>query len=203
MATSWCVNFDADESVLDHGILESLWLMQYQYSHDGHTYQGGANQIAATSRNWNALREVKPGDWLVAYMRGSRFFAIGEVTEPRRRNRHRGQPPQEDTICRTKGEHRHRFLSGIVRYEDAPVFYEDFTDTWNRPVTNALSGQTEVWRYPQRIDVGEWCHVVPSGVKVEGLAEAVPFPRFRLAVFEIPEDFFDEVRARLKSGAGR
>jgi hypothetical protein len=61
MAAYWCVNFDAEEQVLGHGIEESLWLMQYQYSHDGYVYQGGENQIASTSKNWNALRAVSPG----------------------------------------------------------------------------------------------------------------------------------------------
>ncbi len=61
MADYWCVNFDGEagpngeqprEYVLLHGLEEQLWLMQYQYAHNGHTYQGGANQLAATTTNW-------------------------------------------------------------------------------------------------------------------------------------------------------
>ncbi len=201
MPTFWCVNFDIENCVLEHGLDESLWLMQYQYSHDGHTYQGEKGK-AATSRNWNTLRGINPGDWLVAYLPKNRFYAIGEVIEPRLRERHRGQSHQEDTIKRTVLEHKHRFLSGVIRYTDATVLYEDFTDPWNRIVTNSNSRQLEDWRYPQRVDVNDWKHVVRSGVEVEGLAKAVKFPLYRDAAFQIPETFFEKIRIKLQQSSG-
>jgi len=199
MPAFWCVHFDAEERVLEHGFQESLWLMQYQYSHGGHAYQGGRKQITAASKNWNALREIKPGDWLVAYLRSKRFFAIGKAIEPRSRERHHGQPHREDTVERTVKEHAHRFLSGVVRYADAPAFYEDFTDSWSRRVTNDFSHQPEVWRYPQRIDVDGWREVVRSGVEVKGLADAVPRPQIRLAAFQIPKPLFETIKLQLQA----
>jgi hypothetical protein len=121
MPAFWCVNLDSDDHVLAHGLEGSCWLMQYQYSHDGHAYQGGGNQIAATSRNRNVLKRIKRGDWLVAYQKRNQSFGIGTLTEPRPRNRHRGQPHHEDTIRRAVREYTHRFLSGVVRYTDAPA----------------------------------------------------------------------------------
>jgi hypothetical protein len=194
----WCVNFDVDDQVLDHGVSESLWLMQYQYSHGGHAYQGEKNQIATTSRTWNIVREIKPGDWLVAYLPNNMFFAVGRVIEPRFRERHTGQPQHQDTIDRTVHEHEHSYLNGVVRYTDASAFYEDFTDPWNRSVTNSSSQQPEAWRYPQRVDVQQWQFIVRSGVQMEGLAKSVPFPRYRDAAFQIPQPFFEQIKSQLQ-----
>jgi serine/threonine protein kinase len=44
--TYWCVNFDTEgDVILDHGLKEQLWLMQYQYSHGGHAYQGYPGRV--------------------------------------------------------------------------------------------------------------------------------------------------------------
>ena len=63
---------------------------------------------------------------------------------------------------------------------------------------NSCSEQREDWKYPQRIDVREWEDKC-AGVRVDGLAEAVAFPLYRLAVFEIPMSFFEIIRVRLQS----
>src|SRR5579885_1667211 len=139
MATYWCANFDGNVSVLRYGIAERLWLMQYQYSHNGHAFQGTPEQIASTSKNWNAAGEVKPGDWLVAYLPSNRFYAVGQVIKPRHRERHRGGARHRDTIARTIREHQHLFLNGVVHYTEASAFYEDFTDNWRRSTINYYS----------------------------------------------------------------
>ena len=74
-ARFWCVNFDAKE-VLQHGLRENFWAMQYQYSHGGHVYQGSAKQRGATTKNLRAAVEVKVGDWLVAYLKPKTFYAV-------------------------------------------------------------------------------------------------------------------------------
>ncbi len=143
---------------------------------------------------------VEEGDWLVAYLKPKTFYAVGQVIEPRKRARHRGQPVHEDSIERTVTEQIHRFRSGIVRYTpETMVFYEDFTDPWVLSGINSYSEQWEDWKCPQRIDVREWENLC-TGVKVDGLAEAVSFPLYRLAVFELPEPFFEIIRARLQAG---
>jgi hypothetical protein len=100
--------------------------------------------------------------------------------------------------CPVFGVHyTHRFLNGIVRYTETRVFYDDFTDPWVLSGINSYSEQHEDWKYPQRIDVREWEEKC-AGVQVDGLAEAVAFPLYRLAVFVIPKSFFEIIRARLQ-----
>src|SRR5262245_50993801 len=201
MPKRWCVNFDV-EPVLRHGLSEAMWLMQYQYAHGGYDYQGHQAQIASTSANLNILPGIEVGDWFAAYLPNSTFYALGEVIEPRDRPRHRGAARHTDTVERTVRQHSHRFLDGVVRYTDAPVIYEDFTDRWRCPAAQTTENQPSEWVYPQRIDVHEWKRVVPNGVQVGGLADAVAFPAYRRAAFEIPEEFFEAVAAELRN-AGR
>jgi hypothetical protein len=197
MARFWCVNFDAEE-VLQHGLTENFWAMQYQYSHGGHVYQGSPNQLHSTTKHLKAVVEVEAGDWLVAYLKPKTFYAVGEVIEPRQRAWQRGHQVHEDSIERTVTDQTHRFLDGIVRYTETRVYYDDFTDPWVLSGMNSYSEQREDWKYPQRIDVREWEDKC-AGVQVDGLAEAVAFPLYRLAVFEIPNSFFEIIRARLLS----
>lgn len=200
MARYWCMNFDADE-VLQHGFQENFWAIQYQYSHGGHVYQGNPSQLPSTTKNLRAVTGIEAGDWLVAYLKPKTFYAVGEVIEPRTRSRHFGQPIHEDTIERTVMEQTHRYFDGIVRYtSETSVFYEDFTDPWALSGINSHSEQREDSKYSQRIDVREWEHAC-AGVQVDGMAEVVAFPLYRLAVFEIPKSFFDTIRAHLQAVA--
>ena len=182
MTRYWCVNFDSESKVcLKHGIKRKLWLMQYQYKDDhGNVFQDD-NQKAATTANWKRLGEVNAGDKFVAYLRGSQFFAVGTVIEPRR-----PKTPQDptDTIeqyVARKRSHDHKH--GYVYY--TPVFYEDFTDKWRHP-------DDKLSRYAQRIDVDQWQCYVPEGVSVKGLGEISP-PEIQKAVFEIKKGFFDRI----------
>src|SRR5947209_7207010 len=100
MAKRWCVNFDV-ELVLQHGLTDGMWLMQYQYSHGGHDFQGHPDQIAATSANWNILRGIEAGDWFAAFLPNSTFYAIGKVIEPRARPRHSAAAQHTDTVACT------------------------------------------------------------------------------------------------------
>jgi hypothetical protein len=201
MAAFWCVNFDSEEDVLRHGVQEHLWLMQYQYSHNGHTYQGHPDQLPATTKNWRAAGKINPGDWLVAYLPPKTVFAVGKVIPRRNRERHLNQQTHQDTIARTTEEHSHNHLQGLVEYRDAGALYEDFTDRWNLPVTSRHSELPEVWRYSQRIDVEEWLHLVESGIQVKGPWRDVPPYMIQLAVFEIPEAFFETIRMTLQQAA--
>jgi hypothetical protein len=196
MPKRWCVNFDFDKA-LSHGLSESVWMMQYQYPHGGYDYQGHPGQLAMTTTNWKRVREVNSGDWFVAFVPPSMFFAIRQVTKPRSRKRHTGAAKHTDTVRRTIEEHSHLYLDGVVRYSDAPPFYEDFTDQWTCPGSKRTENQPDVWRYPQRIDVREWEHAVPDGVQVSGLHDAAKF--LRTAVFEITDTFFEVVATELRN----
>ncbi len=191
----WCLNFDPTVGVraLQHGADESLWLMQYQYSDHRQVNQGG-DQKSQTSGAWAAVEKIEIGDWCVAYLPPRRFFAIGEVIEPRKRERHLNKPIHQDSIERTIREHRHLYFDGVIYYVESDVLYEDFTDDWN--ITFPKDGRLETYKYPQRIDVEEWLHAVPSGIRLRGLRDAAS-NRQRDVVFEIDQDFFDTVRREL------
>jgi hypothetical protein len=200
MSKFWCVNFDGKtclscgkpkDFVLQHGLKEQLWLMQYQYSHQSKI---------TTTNNWRAADKPKPGDWLVAYLSEKTFYAVGEVIDRRKRERHHNQPVQQDTIERTTKEHRHAYLNGIVEYKDARAMYEDFTDPWIFP---SGTPKNEVWKYSQRIDVVEWKDVVINGVQVEGIINKDNFPMCLRAVFDIREDDFKKVQNALQKHLSR
>jgi hypothetical protein len=274
MPTYWCLNFDAatgplvykgEDLILTHGLENNLWLMQYSYrhgSHDYHEYQGNDRQgPRIITKNWNAAGSIRPGDWCAAYLRGSRFYALGKVIEPRKPKDH------VDDLERTRRERGHKYLEGIVYYRDAAgAFYEDFTDEWIvkglsylcrycletrarwqqvkgvdlkayhsplcpasrskfpddldhwprctcgddaarlqrlRPYYQDHPDQLELWKYPQRVDVERWEHVVREAVIVEGLVREahVPLYEIKKASFEIPEFFFDKIRRRLQAAA--
>ncbi len=193
MCKYWCVNFDGETSlsckkpkdfILQYGLEKRLWLMHYQYHHQ---------KKGTTTSNWRAAGKPKPGDWLVAYLRGSTFYAVGEVINPP------NNPDQQDTIARTTEKHKHIHKDGIVKYNDSNAMYEDFTDEWRTPIDSRYN---KAWEYPQRINVDKWKYVVNDGVKVKGLAQVVKFPTYRFAVFEIPEKFFIEVQTALQDKQG-
>ncbi len=73
----WCLNFDDHPDILEHGLTNNIWMMQYEYSHHGKEYQGG--KISQITRNWHSAARIKPGDWCAAYMKGNKFYAIGKV----------------------------------------------------------------------------------------------------------------------------
>lgn len=194
----WCANFDFDE-VLDHGLRIDAWLMQYQYEHDGFEYQGNHRQKGRTTATWKCLCEVEIGDWLIAYLSGNRFFAVGRVVEPKRRDWQISAPEHFDTVERTVRQGHHLFFDGIVRYRDAPAFYEDFTDEWNHPRREFGPDEPDFWPYAQRIDVAEWQHVVPDGLNLSGLATAAPLPLYRRPLFPVDDKFFARVLESLQS----
>ena len=182
----WCVNFDSEEC-LKYGLKRSLWMMQYQYSHDGLRYQGDTQAIA-TSKNWKRLELVNPGDFLVAYLPGNRFYAVGKTRTPRK------ECTTTDTIARVTDEQSHS-STGVVRYTDA--FYEDLEDTFAVEFLREGVDQPEIWKYSQRIDVESWRQVAEGGVQVTGVGSLEPRPDYRSAVFEIPQAFFEQITQAL------
>ncbi len=196
MPNYWCVNFD-DYDVLLHGIEINSWMMQYQYEHAGFDYQGGKDKKAKTTISWQSLPDIVAGDWLLAYLKPSTFYAIGEVVEPRVFGSLSGQFII-DTVDRTTKENRHLHFDGIVRYSDAPAFYENHSDTWK--LRGAVDGSGPAWfDYAQRIDVEKWLHYYQHGVTLGGLATVAPFPEYRKAYFRISSEYFDTVADALQA----
>lgn len=193
MTKYWCANFDYGD-ILVHGLDINAWLMQYQYEHGGFDYQGNRRQKARTTETWRSLTAVAAGDWLLAYLSGNAFFAIGQICLPRKLQT---QECQTDSVSRTVKDARHLYFEGLVRYLDADVLYEDFTDEWNSP-NDGHSDRPPFYPYAQRIDVIEWENVVPDGIEMSGLASAAPLPQYRKPIFQIDADFFHDVSGELR-----
>lgn len=195
MKTYWCANFDRG-NVLEHGLEIDAWLLQYQYEHGGFEYQGNRRQKGRTTAVWKSLTEIAVGDWLLAYLSGNAFFAVGRVSRPRKLSKN---PIHQDCVSRTVTEKRHIYLDGLVRYTDAKALYEDFTDSWSVSLARRHRGQPRTWLYPQRIDIEQWKYVVQDGITVTGLASAAPLPDYRKPIFEIDANFFREVSKELRA----
>src|SRR5579871_1101329 len=122
MATHyWCLNFDNDDNVLEYGLQKRMWLMQYEYAHEGHDYENNNENkagelVASTARlvmNWNAASSISPGDWCAAYLPGNRFYAIAKVVRPRKPSTY------QDTLARMQAERRHIRFKGVTTFTDA------------------------------------------------------------------------------------
>ena len=202
MPTHWCANFD-NLGVLQHGLSRHCWCTQYQYEHGGFEYQGNIRQKARTTVTWNSLTDVSIGDYIIAYLRPSKFFAVGQICKPRKVVKKAASALYTDKVSRTTDEWEHLHFDGIVRYSDAPAFYEDFTDHWSFS-TDGVSGiEPPSYPYAQRIDVVEWEHVVPNGVPVAGLSVAAPLPDYRKPIFQVKDEFFTIVKTALCAAASK
>lgn len=153
MAKKWCANFELDH-VLQNGLSNAMWMFQYQYAHDGFDYQENPAQKHMIRNNLKTVARINSEDWLLAYLAASAttnqtstFYAVGQVIEPRLRF---SSTVSEDTIERTLLENKHRHLNGIIRYKDAPAFYEDLSDDWSCPADQSRGDQPKVFLYPQR-----------------------------------------------------
>lgn len=147
------------------------------------------------TQSWHAVQMIAVGDWCVAYLEPRTFYAVGEVIEPRQR------PTFYDSVDRTLRERWHAHYEGVVRYRDAPTFYEDFTDDWVLHMKNTCSGKEEPSKYPERVDVKKWTHIVYSGIQIEGLKEAAINRWPSGTIIPVHKWFFDEVAKALQRGS--
>lgn len=193
MTNYWCVNFEFP-ACLDHGIKHKFWLMQYQYEdEDGNEFQGG-KRSGLTTFIWRRMKEIRVGDKIVAYLPGSRFFAIGTVIRPRKKQSARRIRTVDEYVDERDS---HSVRKGYVCFSDAPAFYEDFSDAWRHP-------DDEDVRYAQRIDVDAWHYYVPQGIEQDGLVKHHGVPRIevRKAAFRISKRLFDRIEAKLLTEFG-
>lgn len=152
-------------------------------------YIYGNDDKGAIRRNWQRVGIISPGDWFVAYLPPSMFYAFGRVITPRRPKTVHDHADTIDNYLTQQRSHDHH--SGCVYY--TPVFYEEFEDNWRHPKNKTL--------WPQRVDVDEWRDYVAKGVSVTGLSKLSPLEN-RLSVTKITKSDFDRIAKKLAAAHG-
>jgi hypothetical protein len=175
MAEYWCVNF-GDAENLRLGLKRNFWSQGYQYDPDGGDSPG---RLSAITRNWKRLEEIRVGDFLVAYLKGNRYFAIGRVIPPRRTAKKNDTIDSIDDYLKGRKSYRHGYI-----YFPPTVAYDNF--------------ETEVDALPLRIDVDGWQNVVAEGVQVE--LPVLPRWKTVYAAYSIVRSRYSKILKALETG---
>ena len=123
----WIGRVTSDE-YWDVALSNNVWVTQQRYGHQ---------KSSAVSGLLGCVRNVKAGD-IIFLTYGSEIYAYGNVIEC---------PLASDQISnlqRVIQKNRHDYNSGIVKFEDNNVFYEDLTkgcDNWGQRIT------VDQWHY--------------------------------------------------------
>ena len=123
----WIGRVTSDE-YWDVALSNNVWVTQQRYGHQ---------KSSAVSGLLGCIRNVKAGD-IIFLTYGSEIYAYGNVIEC---------PLASDQISnlqRVIQKNRHDYNSGIVKFEDNNVFYEDLTkgcDNWGQRIT------VDQWHY--------------------------------------------------------
>lgn len=123
----WIGRVTSDE-YWDVSLSNNVWVTQQRYGHQ---------KSSAVSGLLGCVRNVKAGD-IIFLTYGSEIYAYGNVIEC---------PLASDQISnlqRVIQKNRHDYNSGIVKFEDNNVFYEDLTkgcDNWGQRIT------VDQWHY--------------------------------------------------------
>jgi len=120
------------------------WLTQQRY---------GQQNPSAVSQIWQYAEKVKPGDVLLLTY-GNEIYAYGHVIVCP------FSSEQVSSIAETVENKEHEFFSGIVRFKDSDVFYED------------LESDCDKWG--ERIMVDNWhCYMNNTSVYTDGLKKHI------------------------------
>ncbi|MDD2716801.1 MAG: AAA family ATPase [Candidatus Wallbacteria bacterium] len=169
----WC--FKIYPEYFDHAVEIKTCIMGYDYNKD---------DKASVTRHWKAMKEVKPGDFLVIKVAegGTLFYGTATVAEPRKPGDH------TDSISRTVDEKIHKFDNGIVRLVDSQAFYQDFTDNFFKDNPDSMA---------ERVDVDDLLIVDGKCVSLKGISKEIKKGSVQDSLFEITENFYNKVRDSL------
>lgn len=151
----WIARLSDDEH-WDEAIEKHIWMTQQRY---------GIQKSQAVSGALNMVSQVKRGDiLLLTYY--NEIYAYGTVVDcPFQSN-------QISSIKNVVGRNKHDYYSGIVRFSDSDVFYED------------LEEDCENWG--QRIMVDGWHYYLPqSRVSTSGIQNDITAGILRMSIFGI------------------
>ena len=116
------------EEYWDVALSNNVWVTQQRYGHQ---------KSSAVSGLLGCVRNVKAGD-IIFLTYGSEIYAYGNVIECPLAS------DQVSNLQRVIQKNRHDYNSGIVKFEDNNVFYEDLTkgcDNWGQRIT------VDQWHY--------------------------------------------------------
>lgn len=123
----WIGRVTSDE-YWDVALSNNVWVTQQRYGHQ---------KSSAVSGLLECVRNVKAGD-IIFLTYGSEIYAYGNVLECPLAS------DQVSNLQRVIQKNRHDYNSGIVKFEDNNVFYEDLTkgcDNWGQRIT------VDQWHY--------------------------------------------------------
>ena len=123
----WIGRVTSDE-YWDVALSNNVWVTQQRYGHQ---------KSSAVSGLLGCVRNVKVGD-IIFLTYGSEIYAYGNVIECPLAS------DQVSNLQRVIQKNRHDYNSGIVKFEDNNVFYEDLTkgcDNWGQRIT------VDQWHY--------------------------------------------------------
>lgn len=123
----WIGRVTSDE-YWDMALSNNVWVTQQRYGHQ---------KSSAVSGLLGCVRNVKAGD-IIFLTYGSEIYAYGNVIECPLAS------DQVSNLQRVIQKNRHDYNSGIVKFEDNNVFYEDLTkgcDNWGQRIT------VDQWHY--------------------------------------------------------
>lgn len=123
----WIGRVTSDE-YWDVALSNNVWVTQQRYGHQ---------KSSAVSGLLGCVRNVKAGD-IIFLTYGSEIYAYGNVIECPLAS------DQVSNLQRVILKNRHDYNSGIVKFEDNNVFYEDLTkgcDNWGQRIT------VDQWHY--------------------------------------------------------
>lgn len=123
----WIGRVTSDE-YWDVALSNNVWVTQQRYGHQ---------KSSAVSGLLGCVRNVKAGD-VIFLTYGSEIYAYGNVIECPLAS------DQVSNLQRVIQKNRHDYNSGIVKFEDNNVFYEDLTkgcDNWGQRIT------VDQWHY--------------------------------------------------------
>lgn len=151
----WIARLSDDEH-WDEAIEKHIWMTQQRY---------GIQKSQAVSGILNMVSQVKRGDILFLTYHNE-IYAYGTVVDcPFQSN-------QISSIKNVVGRNKHDYYSGIVRFSDSDVFYEDLEE--------------DCKNWGQRIMVDGWHYYLPqSCVSTSGIQNDITAGILRMSIFGI------------------
>lgn len=156
----WIAKVSSDD-YWQKAIDDGIWLCQYRYS---------IQDKSIVTNTLNQIQKVKIGDILLLSYENT-IYAYGKVTSPK------CETSQISDLSEVIKAKEHKYNSGIVRFEDSDVFYEE------------LEGNCENWG--QRIKVEKWKYynenscVTTSGIKNSDVTSGI----YQMTIYGITEKF--------------